>query len=221
VQGVLGIFRVSRISTELAALHGCLAQLVFATLVCVAVLASRTWSLPASTPRSLRLGGLILCGLVYVQIVFGALTRHLSDPLAQRLHVLLAFAAFGVTTWLLGKLHRRSAEVSNPAARRLSFPLAVFIVLQPILGVEAWVRRFGSGTLPELLPSDPTTDLIRSGHHVLGTLIFTTTAALAVLLCRPRAAVVPQVEQPANASADVPTPLPSETVNVCQLEGSA
>src|SRR5262249_15429399 len=138
----------------------------------------------------------------------------------QRLHVVLAFAVFGVAAWVLGRLHRRSDELANPAARRLSFLLAVFIVIQPILGVEAWVRRFGSGTLPDLLASDPTTDLIRSGHHVLGTLIFTTTAALAVLLYRPGASVAAKVEKAVNAAA-VPTPLPSETVNVCQLEGSA
>ena len=55
---------------------------------------------------------------------------------------------------------------------------------------------------------------------MLGTLIFTTTAALAVLLCRPVVAAAAKVEKPVNV-ANVTMPLPSETVNFCQLEGSA
>src|SRR5205823_5513064 len=56
-QGVLGIYRVDlnvHLGPWLALLHGCLAQLVFAILVAVAILCSGTFSLPADTPRKTR-----------------------------------------------------------------------------------------------------------------------------------------------------------------------
>jgi cytochrome c oxidase assembly protein subunit 15 len=193
-QGILGIYRVNRhveMGPDLALLHGCLAQLVFAVLLAVAVLCSRTWSVPAVTPAGLRVAGVVLAGLVYVQVVFGAVTRHLMGPLAQRLHILLAFVVIGLVFMLLGRLRR---EGGNLAARRLAVLLAVLVLVQPVLGVEAWVRRFGAGTLPELVQSSPTLDLVRSGHHILGTLIFAATVALAVLLCRPAAAAPPTQE---------------------------
>jgi cytochrome c oxidase assembly protein subunit 15 len=206
-QGILGIYRVdlnALLGPNLALLHGCLAQLVFAVLLAVAVLSSRTWTTPAETPPRLRGLGLMLAALVYVQVVFGAVTRHLLDPLAQRLHILLAFVVIGLVFVLLGRL--RNGD--NRAARGVTFLLAGLVLVQPVLGVEAWIRRFGSGTLPELVPSSPVLDLVRSGHHVLGTLIFAATVALAVLLWRP------QCEQPAEN-------ITHEDRYAMQLEGSA
>jgi heme A synthase len=217
-QGIFGILRVkyhALAGPELAAFHGSFAQLAFASLVAVAVLSSKAWSRPAATSRSLRVGGLALCVVVYVQIVFGAVTRHLTDPLAQRLHVLLAFVVMGLALWIHGKLHR---EAGNAAATKVGYFLAVLLLIQPVLGVEAWVRRFGSGRLPELLPPDRTLDLIRSAHHLTGTLIFSTTAALAALLCRPLAAV-PREVLLMPASPVSPTAIQNTVTR--QLEGSA
>jgi len=181
-QGLLGIFRVSEISKPLAALHGCAAQLVFATLAAVAVTLSDSWARPGAA-SGLRWYSVALLALLYVQIVFGAIMRHLLDPVAQRLHVLLAFAAVVGVLWLARQVRK---EDSSRGARLAAHLLAAFIVLQPILGVEAWVRRFGSGELPDAVQSSFWGDLTRSGHHVLGTLIFATTAALTTLLFRPR-----------------------------------
>src|SRR5262249_39196308 len=123
-----------------------------------------------------------LCLLVYLQVVFGAIVRHKFDPAAQRLHILLAFAVMVGVFWLVGQLR---ANPGDRPALRLGYLLVALVVLQPVLGVEAWMRRFGTGTLPELTPSSPALDLVRSGHHVFGTLIFATTVAIAVLLYRP------------------------------------
>ena len=61
----------------------------------------------------------------------------------------------------------------QPHRRRFALLVsAAVLVLQPILGVEAWMRRFGSATLPELVVSSAGLDAVRSGHHVIGTLIF-------------------------------------------------
>jgi cytochrome c oxidase assembly protein subunit 15 len=184
-QGLLGIFRVDLnaiLGSSLALIHGCFAQLVIAVLVSVAVLCSRTWNEPQPVPaRPLRGLSIGVSALVYVQVVFGAILRHRIDPVAQRLHVLLAFAVLLAVFWLVNRL---AAEEVDRATRRFGYVLAGMVVLQPILGVEAWIGRFGTTELPELVPSSVRLDLVRSGHQVLGTLIFSTTVALAVMLHR-------------------------------------
>lgn len=189
LQGVLGIFRVDRnalAGPTLALLHGCLAQLVLATLVAVAVAVSFAWSNPSRTvSRGLKLAAVGLCLLLYVQIVFGAVVRHLLDPVAQRLHVLLAFVVVIGVVHLYSSLRRAKDERIVAVLRRLLLGL---VLLQPVFGVEAWVRRFGAGVLPELLPSSVGLDIARTGHHLLGTLIFSTAVALTVLLWRPTVA---------------------------------
>jgi cytochrome c oxidase assembly protein subunit 15 len=185
-QGMLGIFRVdlnALFGRDLAMIHGAFAQLVFATLTAVAVLVSRTWSSTATAPYPGTRGmALALCVVLYVQIVFGAITRHRLDPLAQRLHILLAFAAVLLVFWLLQRLRDNRAD---RASLRFGYVLAAVVLLQPILGVEAWISRFGAGVLPELVASTPWSDLVRSGHHFLGTIIFCLSVAVAVLLRRP------------------------------------
>jgi heme A synthase len=127
----------------------------------------------------------VVCLLVYTQAVFGAILRHLLDPVAQRLHVLLAFAVVLAVLWLVRDVQEERAD---RATRRIAFLLAAFIVVQPVLGVEAWIGRFGAGELLPDLRSGFGLDLTRSAHHVLGTLIFATTVALAVMLRKREAA---------------------------------
>ena len=167
---------------SLALVHGACAQLVVAVLVAVAVLCSRAWWLAEPLPARVRRGALSLAALVYVQIVFGAITRHLLDGVAQRLHILLAFVVLGTVFWLVAGLRRPGA---GPTVRRWGLLLMVLVSVQPIFGVEAWIRRFGAGTLPELVPSSFGLDVARSGHQLIGTLIFATSVTLAVFALRP------------------------------------
>jgi heme A synthase len=197
LQGVLGIFRVNLhalMGSSLALVHGCCAQLVFATLVAVAVMCSRAWTEGRDALQirpSLRKWSLAVCVLVYIQIFFGAMLRHWTDPFAQRLHVLLAFAVVVAVLWMVGGLRAARTEVeanAKPQAtltRTLGNLLAGLVMVQPILGVEAWIRRFGTNELPELVPSSIVLDLVRSGHQIFGTLIFATTVAIAVMMYRP------------------------------------
>lgn len=179
-QGVLGILRVkwnALAGPELAAFHGCFAQLAFATLVGVAVLTSLGARSASKGPEGnfARAAGLC-CLLIYAQIVFGALVRHKLDPAAQRLHVLLAFAVVVAVAWLAYRLRAAGA-----ASRRVAAVLLGLAAAQVALGVEAWMRRFGAGVLPELVPPSAGLALVRSAHHLLGTLIFSTAVGLAVL----------------------------------------
>jgi heme A synthase len=195
-QGVLGIFRVNWdvwAGPELAAVHGACAQLAFATLVAVAVLLSRTWATPPAAAPVGRNASLALAVLLFAQIAFGAVTRHLTDTLAQRLHVALAFAVLVVAALLIYRLWESAAD---RAAMRFALLLAALLVIQPLLGIEAWMRRFGPDRpmdlLPEMVPSSPALDVVRSAHHVVGTLIFAAAVGLAVMLRRPAAEAAPQ-----------------------------
>jgi cytochrome c oxidase assembly protein subunit 15 len=199
LQGVLGIFRVNLhalFGESLKTLHACFAQLVFSYLVALAILTSRTgttWvtsSVPGPGLGRVRLVATLLAIVTYVQVVFGAVMRHLFDPAAQRLHILLAFVVVGLFVWLARELREQPRD---GALRRVGLVLMILLFFQPMLGLEAWIRRFGSGELPDLIRPSPMLDTVRSGHHVFGTLIFAATVALSILVWR-------RLEQPAGSA---------------------
>jgi heme a synthase len=188
IQGILGIGRVALnalYGRELALVHGCFAQLTFATLMAVAVMTSTNWlrAIPADSARpSLRRFSLVLVGLIFLQVLFGAIIRHVQDRLAQRAHVVFAFVVLGASLWVIFKVWELGTE--QAAAKRWAVVVAALIGVQLLLGVEAWMGRFGSGVPIELQRSTPYLDLIRSGHYVIGLLIFSTTVILSLLLHR-------------------------------------
>jgi heme A synthase len=206
LQGVLGIFRVNLhalVGDSLKTLHACFAQLVFSYLVALAILTSRAFGRRASVlacpsgasedacpTGRVRLVAVLLAIVTYVQVVFGAVMRHLFNPAAQRLHILLAFVVVGLFVWLARELREQPPD---RALRRVGLVLMVLLFFQPMLGLEAWIRRFGSGELPELVRPSPMLDTVRSGHHVFGTLIFAATVALSILVWR-------RLEQPAGSA---------------------
>jgi heme A synthase len=145
----------------------------------------------------------VLALVTYTQVVFGAIMRHLFDPAAQRLHILLAFVVVGLFVWLARELRDQPRD---RALRRVGLVLMILLCFQPILGLEAWIRRFGSGELPELVQPSPMLDTVRSGHHVIGTLIFAATVALNLLLWRQLAGVSLPAESPRPESREEFTP---------------
>jgi hypothetical protein len=60
--------------------------------------------------------------------------------------------------------------------------------------VEAWVIKFGSATLPELVPVTPATALVRTAHVLTGAGILAAAVVLAVQARRraPAAAPLPE-----------------------------
>ncbi len=187
LQGVLGGMRVRLhewLGTDLATAHGCFAQLVFALLGCIALFTSPWWKQPLSTvprrPGRLALG---VVGIVYLQVIFGAIVRHSHLRFAQRLHFLIAFAVFGAVYALLVALREVSAR--DHRFRWLTRMLMGFLTMQILLGVEAWMLRFGSYTMPEQQPFTVGAAVVRTLHFVFGTLLFATTVLLAVMACRP------------------------------------
>jgi heme A synthase len=178
------------VGPELALVHGLFAQLVFAVLVSVAVMTSRAWAAGGDIRQreGLRPLAFLLAGLVYAQIAFGAVVRHFQDRVAQRIHVLVAFAVVVTVAWAFLAVRQRLG--TDRSLRRLTGLLAGLVTVQVMLGVEAWVRRFGSGVPPELQMSSPGADLVRSLHFVVGALLFTTTVVFTLLVYRPGTATV-------------------------------
>jgi heme A synthase len=171
----------------MAMVHGMFAQIVFATLVAVAVVTSRAqWrEPPPGDRRGLRRVALVVAVATLVQLVFGALVRHQHGPLAQRLHALTAFVVAGAVVWLFWE--SRAAPEDRPI-RRAAGLLVGLVAVQAALGVEAWLRRFGAGVPVELVKWDVVDDAVRSAHYFVGALVFATTVTVNLLLYRPAAA---------------------------------
>ncbi len=149
VQGLLGGFRVqlnALLGPELALVHGCFAQVVFALFVTLALVTSRGWvreSAIASPPgpvRSLRAWCLLAIGFVYLQVVLGAVVRRSETRWAPRLHLLLAFAV--VVVVVLAARAAFALHRERRLLRRTAGGLLVLLAAQLFLGVEAWLTRF-------------------------------------------------------------------------------
>src|SRR5262249_3507715 len=90
IQGLLGGFRVrlsALVGTDLAMIHGCFAQVVFALLVSLAVFTSRGWAaLPKTSAAAAKssqawrwsVGTAII---VFAQLVFGGVLRHTTSSI--------------------------------------------------------------------------------------------------------------------------------------------
>jgi heme A synthase len=199
LQGMLGGFRVrlnAWAGTDLAAVHGIFAQCVFSLFVAIAVLPARRSAAPPlvglESPTYARFHGnaTLLVGLVFLQLIWGALIRHTPNPLVQRLHLLTAFAVLGAGIWLIKKAHESTAAWNR--LKKPSILLAVFLTFQIILGVEAWMGKFASGVLPELQKITAGMAIIRTAHVLIGTGILATSVSL--FLITRRTATVPVVE---------------------------
>jgi heme a synthase len=171
VQGLLGGFRVKLdrlLGTDLALIHGCFAQLVFGMLVSLAVLTAAAWPRPVSTdesPRWLRLRriGLATVILVYLQIVFGALVRHTYSLWGQRGHLLTAFAVVACVVRMVKEVF--DLRIRDKRLRIAVSCLAILVIIQLFLGVEAWMVRLTAVDVSWQA-------VIRTAHVLVGSLIF-------------------------------------------------
>jgi cytochrome c oxidase assembly protein subunit 15 len=225
-QGLLGGFRVklnALAGTDLAAVHGCFAQVVFSLLVSLALLTSGRVPAAALGPAEggrLRRLALLVTALAFLQLVWGALVRHTSGPLAQRAHLLTAFAVVAAAAWLA-----RAALASGAGRRVLGPALAVLgalLAAQLFLGVEAWMNKFAGVALPELQPVTASQAVIRTGHVLVGSWVLASAVVLALLAHRAaRAAVPDEAPAPSTDSGAVFRPATAVLTNPArQLEGT-
>jgi cytochrome c oxidase assembly protein subunit 15 len=189
-QGLLGGFRVKLdelLGPDLAFVHGCFAQLVFALIVTIAVVTSKKWlagldqgSVPLTTGR-LRWVTLFTLGLVYTQIVFGALLRHTFAAVGPRGHLLVAFAVVAAVVWIakdVWERHRKERALFAPV-----LVLVGLVLAQLLMGVETWMLRYTYTAAGVGYPVG-----VRTAHVLLGSLIFATTV-IVTLQARRRVAL--------------------------------
>lgn len=155
-QGMLGGMRVLFNERTLAMLHGMTGPLFFALTVALAVFTSKTWTREA-TPLSVETAGhirrlaAVTAVLVYLQIVLGAVLRHVpvdAEPAtfmsAVRFHLFLA-AILSLHIVLLLWLVLTRARAIRPLAG-LATALAALVIFQLALGALTWLVKFSVPT---------------------------------------------------------------------------
>ena len=211
VQGLLGGYRVfldQLMGTQLAAIHGSFGQVTLALLVAVVVLSAprhRNDTVPADDRPALSNLTIALAVGVVVQLVWGVWVRHLASPVAQRLHILTAFAVVGLVVAVLIRVFR--SPMTRSQLGGYAWLLGLVVVGQLVLGVEAYLGKFaltGPEALkpPELRAITSYGAVVRTAHTLLGAALLSTAVALAVRAGRGPAArpSVPTVATPAEAA---------------------
>ncbi len=181
VQGLLGGLRVTgrfTLSTSaadvepslaLAVVHGVLGQLFFAVMIGLSVVTSTTWrserqpAARASATADRQLSA-ILIGVVFVQLVLGAVQRHLVQGLL--VHITLAVLVLGVGLAATLRVWGLYGEI--PVLPRLGRGMLVLLVLQVVLGVVALAAIAGG---PEVAASGGWRALARTVHQANGALL--------------------------------------------------
>lgn len=196
-QGILGGLRVTATSAGLALVHGVLAQVFFCLVAAIAVCRSRAWrsdawveDAGASTGRSL---GAALVVALFMQLMLGAMQRHLDRGLAvhlcMALVVLLLAAAAGLRAW--------GAQERPPALRRIGLAVLGIGGLQLLLGFGALGVTQGprADSLPQSLQA-----AVATAHQVTGAAFLAASVTLALLSHR---LVRPPARAAAPATAEV------------------
>jgi cytochrome c oxidase assembly protein subunit 15 len=181
VQGILGGLRVTgrfTVSTSpeamapsitLAIVHGVLGPAFFALMIALAVFTSTAWASAAparATPHagSEHVFGLLLVGAVAVQLVLGAIQRHLARGL-------LVHITFAVVVLALALLHGSrlwGLYEGQPLLARLGRLIMTVAAVQVSLGILAFFAvRFRLEGVPR-----PTWDvLLTTAHQACGSVL--------------------------------------------------
>jgi heme a synthase len=150
VQGVLGGFRVTQDSIPLATIHGIFAQIVFASMACLAVGATAAFAAaPPRIPGSMdRIAAATLVVTLLAQLAFGALVRQRFDSL-----VLIHITFAGVVTLLALVCGIRAFFMGSAPGRKplVAVGISIFVVVafQLLLGICALIFRPATATDPK------------------------------------------------------------------------
>ncbi len=182
LQGLLGGLRVTGHLTlsqkrshmdpseTIAIIHGVFAQIYLATAVALCAFCSKAWRAgrrPSTKPwaKNDRILTTVLVLLLVVQLVLGALLRHLGAAMVEHIVmagiILLVVMIVGTRTWGL--------NADQPILRYLGTALLVDVVLQIVLGISALMILHGPKppVHPTLLEAFVTTI-----HQVNGAALF-------------------------------------------------
>lgn len=181
-QGVLGGLRVVLLQQTLAIIHACFAQAFFALMASFALFTSREWyqspqPLQSGNATKLRRLGGFTTGLIYIQLIFGAVLRHTGTRLDAHLlfAVLVAVHIFLLARRILSKPLEHQRLVRSAAI------LGGLLVLQLMLGVGAF---FGKFTGAKTAIPDAVKVTIATTHVAIGALMLITSLILTLRIYR-------------------------------------
>lgn len=201
-QGTLGGLRVVWVSLDLAVVHACVAQIFFSTVVAMALFTSPSWLRGAApgggVPQRLRAWALGTAGMIYVQIILGALLRHPGtgiDPLLAGLHIAGAVLATAAVLYTGTYAHR---HVAAAPVRRTARAMLGLLALQVTLGVTAYVV-----TLDEagMVRASNLQVVVNTTHMVVGALLMASAVGLVLLAHRQAEATPAAAPAPARGRA--------------------
>jgi cytochrome c oxidase assembly protein subunit 15 len=179
-QGVFGGLRVVLLEPALAIVHAATAQIFFALTIGLAIFTSANWR-QASVPmfndaERLRRLCAITTGLIYLQIVFGAVLRHTGERLDAHL-IFAALVAIHVILVVL-RVSRHHAEIG--LLTRPALGLLGLLFAQVALGGASYAAKFTT-----LWPiSFDAIVLITTVHLALGALMLAASVALTLRVYR-------------------------------------
>lgn len=141
-QGVLGGLRVVLLQQTLAIIHACFAQAFFALAVSLVLFTSREWQeepqpIPAADAGRLQRLSVLTTGLIYLQLIFGAVLRHTG----ARFDAHLLFAALVAIHVLLLAARIRTKHADQPKLVRPVTVLRGLLTLQLVLGVGSYLGQ--------------------------------------------------------------------------------
>ncbi|HMB92845.1 MAG TPA: COX15/CtaA family protein [Rhodothermales bacterium] len=187
-QGILGGLRVVWVSLDLAVVHACVAQIFFSLLVAMALFTSGSWlraeSIPSTSPQTKRLTTLSLAtvGMLYVQIILGALLRHPGtgvDPIFAGIHITGALVVVGLVlaTFTFVRKHFEGYRLLNKAA----WMMLGAVGLQFTLGFCAFAVLLIE---TQMAQRSVLQVVLNSAHLVVGALLMASAVSLALLSLR-------------------------------------
>jgi heme a synthase len=181
LQGVLGGLTVLKLLHYwLPVMHACLAQIMFATLVSIAVVTSRWWvserpQYEDKASPAIHTVVILNAGAIFLQIALGAAFRHKYSPVTP--HVVWAMGVLLVASWTAVQLRKRFAN--SPEISRIRLLLHNIVGVQLLLGLGALWTRLRAADDPQPMPAVVVTTVI---HTVFGAVLFAV-SILVVLFC--------------------------------------
>ncbi|MFP6751403.1 MAG: COX15/CtaA family protein [Pirellulaceae bacterium] len=158
-QGALGGARVLLDERTLALVHACTGPAFFALVVVVACTLARSWKNPPErlSAEKMSVSGIsriaqwavLASGLVYLQLILGALVRHAPVTISPgtfgvfvQFHLVMAAAVTIHMLVLVGGIWRQRQSLPASLCRPAYLVLGCLLV-QLLLGGASWVSRFG------------------------------------------------------------------------------
>ncbi len=190
-QGILGIIRVADASTAFAIIHGVFAQLVFALAFVIAIMLTSAWTNTSPSQevqviaKKTRTVMMLAFVALLIQLVLGAVTRHMHSSHAMLTHMGFAMVVMSLII-VGGAFCIRTGKVDNTGR-----PIRMYGILMH--GIVVWQFALGFATLtlawtsedPDLPTADtlhaadaidPIGALVATMHQVSGAALLATTA---------------------------------------------